>query len=701
VQQLNAGDVVHDTLEVTSLDGTATTTIDVTITGSNDAATITGATSGSVTEDAVPNTASGDLNSTDVDNANDSWNVVSSPHATANSYGTYTIDATGHWTYTLDNTNAAVNGLSTGATLTDTFTVTTVDGTSQLVSVTINGHTDVAPRVAPTDVQLTPQTPPDSVNFNSFTFSGTLTATDPDPGAFTFTILSQTGSGNFAINGNTLSSSQISQSSTYGVTVHTVQTGDPAGLFWDETFTIITGGNGNNDNTLNGVSGDDVLYGNTGNDMLFGLAGNDTLFGQDGADRLTGGSGNDTLWGGGGNDVFVLDSVAAGDVDTIADYGSGDTIDIRAVLSVSSGTNVLTSGYLRVTTTGLIQIDANGSATGGQVWTTIGHVNTGAGPYAITYLAGGVATTVNVTAVAPPIALDLDGDGKVSFVGIEAGTAFDYGYGKVGTAWVAGNDGILVCDGNHDGQVSVNEMVFSTGGSDLEGLAVYDSNHDGQLNSADSAFADFAVWQDANGDGQVDAGELHSLADEKIAGISLSSDGHSYVAADGDVTVVGTGSFTRTDGSTGVLADSVFATVDQGAVPAAHGAWSMMASMADYIASSDDMQALMAHVGADAARSSIPDASAEAHAMLVEAIDQPGIEDLVAAFIESGGKENGGLAHVTSAAGLGNSSLHQQASPVSGVPEQSEIGSHDLSGFGLTGVGHNDFAMQLALAQHP
>jgi hypothetical protein len=312
-----------------------------------------------------------------------------------------------------------------------------------------------------------------------------------------------------------------------------------------------------------------------------------------------------------------------------------------------------------------------------------------------------VATTVNVTAVAPPIALDLDGDGKVSFVGIEAGTAFDYGYGKVGTAWVAGNDGILVCDGNHDGQVSVNEMVFSTGGSDLEGLAVYDSNHDGQLNSADSAFADFAVWQDANGDGQVDAGELHSLADEKIAGISLSSDGHSYVAADGDVTVVGTGSFTRTDGSTGVLADSVFATVDQGAVPAAHGAWSMMASMADYIASSDDMQALMAHVGADAARSSIPDASAEAHAMLVEAIDQPGIEDLVAAFIESGGKENGGLAHVTSAAGLGNSSLHQQASPVSGVPEQSEIGSHDLSGFGLTGVGHNDFAMQLALAQHP
>jgi len=266
---------------------------------------------------------------------------------------------------------------------------------------------------------------------------------------------------------------------------------------------------------------------------------------------------------------------------------------------------------------------------------------------------------------------------------------------------VAGNDGILVRDGNHDGQVSANEMVFSTGGSDLEGLAVYDSNHDGQLNSADAGFADFAVWQDANRNGHVDSGELHSLADEKIAGISLSSDGHSYVTADGDVTVVGTGSFTRTDGSTGLLADSVFATADQGAVSAAHGAWPMMASMGDYISNSDDMQSLMAHLGSDAARSSIPDASAEAHAMLVEAIDHPGIEDLVAAFIESGGKENGGLVNLTSAAGLANSSLHQQASAVLGVPEQSEIGSHDLSGLGLTALGHNDFAMQLALAQHP
>ena len=138
--------------------------------------------------------------------------------------------------------------------------------------------------------------------------------------------------------------------------------------------------------------------------------------------------------------------------------------------------------------------------------------------------------------------------------------AFDYGAGSVATAWVAGNDGILVRDANHDGQASASEIVFATSGSDLQGLAAYDSNHDGRLSSADSAYADFQVWQDANSNGVVDKGEMHSLTALGIASISLTSDGVGYSAAGGDVQVVGTGSYTRSDGSTGVLADAVFAT---------------------------------------------------------------------------------------------------------------------------------------------
>ena len=107
--------------------------------------------------------------------------------------------------------------------------------------------------------------------------------------------------------------------------------------------------------------------------------------------------------------------------------------------------------------------------------------------------------------------------------------------------------------------------MFATSGSDLQGLAQYDSNHDGQLSAADSAFSQFAVWQDSNSNGVVDGGEMKGLTALGITSISLSSDGVSYSAAGGDVSVVGTGSFTRADGSAGVLADAVFATGNRAA----------------------------------------------------------------------------------------------------------------------------------------
>ncbi len=46
--------------------------------------------------------------------------------------------------YALNNNNSAAQALHAGGTLTDTFTVTTVDGTAQLVTVTINGTNDAA-----------------------------------------------------------------------------------------------------------------------------------------------------------------------------------------------------------------------------------------------------------------------------------------------------------------------------------------------------------------------------------------------------------------------------------------------------------------------------------------------------------------------------------------------------------------------------
>ncbi len=153
-QSLGDGQVLVQTYTVEIADGhggTATQSVTITIIGTNDAAVISGTASGNVTEAGGVNngtpgvpTATGDLNSTDVDDPADSWEVINSPTASANGYGTFMIDTAGVWTYTLNNSNAAVEALNAGQTLTDSFTVATIDGTEQVVTITIHGTNDAA-----------------------------------------------------------------------------------------------------------------------------------------------------------------------------------------------------------------------------------------------------------------------------------------------------------------------------------------------------------------------------------------------------------------------------------------------------------------------------------------------------------------------------------------------------------------------------
>jgi VCBS repeat-containing protein len=147
VQGLNADQPLVDHFTVHTADGTEQV-VTITINGTNDAAVITGTAAGAVVEAGGVNnattgtpTASGQLNMTDVDNTA-AFTVVSAPAAA--SHGTYMIDATGHWNYTLNNSDTAVQALNAGGHLTDTFTVTTADGTAQLVTITINGINDTA-----------------------------------------------------------------------------------------------------------------------------------------------------------------------------------------------------------------------------------------------------------------------------------------------------------------------------------------------------------------------------------------------------------------------------------------------------------------------------------------------------------------------------------------------------------------------------
>ncbi|HEY0958673.1 MAG TPA: DUF5801 repeats-in-toxin domain-containing protein [Novosphingobium sp.] len=164
----------------------------------------------------------------------------------------------------------------------------------------------------------------------------------------------------------------------------------------------------------------------------------------------------------------------------------------------------------------------------------------------------------------PPIVLDLDGDGA-EFLSRAAGVAFQYNPAglAINTAWVGKDDGLLVFDHNGDRVANDgSEIVFGGNGlTDLQGLALtHDSNHDGVLDASDVDFAKFGVWQDVDSDGVTDAGEFHTLSELGITQIRLVSDGVSYDAANGDVTVHGTSSYTTADGTTRAVADASFTT---------------------------------------------------------------------------------------------------------------------------------------------
>src|SRR6185436_13285310 len=150
VQARNAGQTLTDTFAAFTVDGTAQL-VTITIHGTNDTAVISGVASGSVIEaggvaNGTPGTptATGDLSSADLDNPNDVWTAVSTATASASGFGSYTLSAAGVWSYTLDNSNPAVQAFNVGDILTDTFTATTVDGTAQLVTITIHGTNDAA-----------------------------------------------------------------------------------------------------------------------------------------------------------------------------------------------------------------------------------------------------------------------------------------------------------------------------------------------------------------------------------------------------------------------------------------------------------------------------------------------------------------------------------------------------------------------------
>jgi VCBS repeat-containing protein len=204
----------------------------------NRAATITGTATGSVTEDGTTTTG-GTLAVTDPDHSppGNVQNGFRQPGSLAGTYGTFTFTAaTGVWGYTLDSARAVTQALTAGQSVTDTLTVTSIDGTaSHTITVTVNGAGET-----PTDISLSGT----SVAENSLsgTAVGTLSTTDVDSVApFSYALVSGAGSADnasFTIDGSTLktaASFDFETKSSYSIRIRST---DSNGLTTEKPFTI-------------------------------------------------------------------------------------------------------------------------------------------------------------------------------------------------------------------------------------------------------------------------------------------------------------------------------------------------------------------------------------------------------------------------------------------------------------------------------
>ena len=541
VQALNVGETLTDTFTVTTVDGTRQV-VTVTIEGSNDAAIISGAKCGAVTEAggysngkyAKP-TATGTLTDTDIDNAPNTFTAVTTPKASNGGYGTFTMTAAGVWVYTLDDSNHAVQALNACDTLTDTFTVTTIDGTPQVVTITIDGTNDAA-IISGTKTGAVTEAGVD--DYGTPHATGTLTDTDVDnpdnsfiavnypkesdggygtfkmtaDGVWTYTLDNKNCDVQALEDGDTLTDTFTVRTvdgtpMVVTVTVHGSNDADPNDFDYlatgkkvisDGHFvygtpggdSIAGGGHhgqkvfaGAGSDTVNGTgksdliyagSGNDTVKGNDGDDTIYGGSGSDTINGNNGCDTIIGGYGADKLTGGNGDDRFVFLSTSdsnAARYDVVSDFRSGsDRIDLSALGALSFLTLTSSSSFVPPHTVAWLYDSAANQ--------TIAYVNPTHQPLTIgdsglveIHLQGITRiepsdiipppATVHMAAAGEPASLDLAATADVTLVSMSADEAtFDW----------TGGDPAQPVDGSH-------AVPTTDGGSSSDDAATHLSEH--------------------------------------------------------------------------------------------------------------------------------------------------------------------------------------------------------------------------------
>ncbi|MGE8565149.1 MAG: Ig-like domain-containing protein, partial [Achromobacter sp.] len=261
--------------------GTSQALLTVTVMGKNDAATISGSSSGQVYEDS-PVFASGKLTVSDPD-ANQSY--VQAQASVPGKYGTFTVDANGNWSYQLNNALAEVQNLKAGETLTENFTVTSQDGTaSSPVDVTIVGTND-APVSGDTSAHLAIGTSyvlktsdfPFNDGVENDSFQSVVVTRVPGAGEGTLMFNNQPVTTGQVITVADIQAGKLvfTPSSAGGDATFDFSVRDSGGTAHggqntsaDHTFTLSTDklvlGNNNSNTDLNGGGGNDILVGDRG-----------------------------------------------------------------------------------------------------------------------------------------------------------------------------------------------------------------------------------------------------------------------------------------------------------------------------------------------------------------------------------------------------------------------------------------------------
>ncbi len=206
IQNLTSSATLTDSLTVSSVSG-ITHAVVITIMGAdetntpppgtNNPALISGVDAASVIEDSDPDNdnlleVGGKLNVTDSDNGEAAF-IAKTVNG---NYGSLTIDAAGNWNYAANNNQSIIQNLVSGATLTDSLTVSSVDGTTHTVVITIKGINEVNNAAVISGVNtgsVTEDVDPDGDNL--LEVGGKLNITDSDAGEAAF--VTTTSNGNY------------------------------------------------------------------------------------------------------------------------------------------------------------------------------------------------------------------------------------------------------------------------------------------------------------------------------------------------------------------------------------------------------------------------------------------------------------------------------------------------------------------------